>query len=405
MFNFSKKKIEKSLVFAGILNGRRAYVGPEVLHIDLTNECNNDCIGCWCRSPLLKDKEMPEWEKRQTIPFKLIKQVLDDIYKLRNLKQVKLVGGGEPFMHLNILDTVAYIKNQDRNIEIDINTNFTLVNEKVVKDLIGLGVDSMTVSLWAGEPLTYVKTHPNKTEDTFYKIEEMLKLIASLKNGRPWIKIYNVISKVNYDRLQEMLDFALRVKAEAIQFVLLDPIPQRTDCLLLNEEEKKVLLETLYRFKQNYNSLNSGFTDPKTGLGITITELDELIRRLNNQASLIGIYDENVVDTVPCYVGWLFARITAVGNVVPCCKGHRMVMGNIYQDSFRKIWHSRKYREFRFNAKHKDKIHPYFSKMGNDATKKSGCYNCDNLWQNEPMHRLISSLPAKTKRPWKLFLS
>src|SRR3989338_2120678 len=160
--NIPKRKFEKSLAIAGILHGKRAYTGPEVLHIDLTNECNNNCIGCWCRSPLLKDKEMPEWEKKQTLPFSLIKQVLDDLHNLGGLRQVKLVGGGEPFMHPSILDIIKYIKSKDKNISIDINTNFTLVNEDIAKELISLGVDTMTVSIWAGDANTYVRTHTSK---------------------------------------------------------------------------------------------------------------------------------------------------------------------------------------------------------------------------------------------------
>ncbi len=406
MFSLGKKyrfsNIDKGLVVAGIMHGRRAYLGPEILHIDLTNECNSNCIGCWCRSPLLKDKEMPLWEKKQTLPLNLIKTTLDDLNNLGGLREVKLVGGGEPFMHPNILDIVDYIKNKNK-ASVDINTNFTLVNEKNVGELIRLNVDTMTVSLWAGDPVVYKRTHPNKSHNDFLKMADMLRLLNSSKKGKPWVKIYNVISNLNYDTVEQMLNFAMDVKADAVQFVLHDPIPERTDCLLLNKEQKTFLLNKLSVFRAAYDAKYCRYSEPGTARSIVIIELDGLIRRLKTESLELGLYDEKVVKDIPCYAGWLFARILAKGDVVPCCKGHRMVMGNIYKDRFKTIWGSHKYREFRHNGKHLDKSHPYFQKIGNDASKRTGCYNCDNLWQNEPMHNLIMSLPIKKRSIFSLF--
>jgi MoaA/NifB/PqqE/SkfB family radical SAM enzyme len=393
----------KSLCVAGILNGRKAFVGPEVLHMDLTNQCNNNCIGCWCRSPLLGDKEMPEWEKQQMLPLALIKQVIDDLRMLGGLKQVKLVGGGEPFMHPHILEIIRYLKEKISGVSIDINTNFTLVTEPVARELIRLGVDSMTVSLWAGDPATYVKTHPMKKEEDFTRMESVLKFIAENKTEKkPWIKIYNVISNVNYATIETMVRFGLGVRAEDMQFVLLDPIPQRTDCLLLSPEQAREFLGLLQGLKRNYDSTSYRYSDPAFGNSMVITEFDGLIRRLSNETAAAGIYDAQQVARIPCYVGWLFARIIATGDVVPCCKGHRMSMGNVRKQRFSGIWRGRAYDEFRYKAKHLDKSDPYFMKIGNDASKMTGCYNCDNLWQNQPMHELIRSLPIGQAQPRKL---
>lgn len=385
------KRIDRGLAMAGILNGRRAYIGPEVLHLDLTNECNNNCIGCWCRSPLLGDKEMPEWEKHQTLPLGLIRGVIDDLAKLGGLRQVKLVGGGEPFMHPDILEIISYMKSKDASISIDINTNFTLVSEHIAEELVRLGVDSLTVSLWAGDPQTYVATHPSKKEGDFLRMGRVLSRLAAVKKDKPWVKIYNVISNLNFQRVKQMLDFGLDVKADDIQFTLLDPIPERTECLLLSPQQSRELSSSLSEIRENFDPQNLIFSEPVTGRRIMITDLGGVIRRNQDSQAATGIYDEKAVMSIPCYVGWLFARIIATGDVVPCCKGHRMNMGNIRQDRFRKIWHGRKYREFRYMGKNIDKAHPYFRKIGNDASHKTGCYNCDNLWQNEPMHKLIKS--------------
>ena len=177
----------KLLVVSGILHSSRAFLGPEVLHIDLTNACNFNCIACWCRSPLLEDKAMPDGERKLTLSSDCIKKIFDDLAKIGGLRQVKLVGGGEPFMHPDILKIIEYIKSKNKDIQIDINTNFSLVNEEVARKLMAQEVDSLTVSLWAGTVDYYLAVHPGQTKETFFRIRDVLKYISSQKDeGLLW---------------------------------------------------------------------------------------------------------------------------------------------------------------------------------------------------------------------------
>lgn len=392
------KDRNKLLAISGILHSQRAFVGPEVLHIDLTNRCNFNCLACWCRSPLLEDKAMPDWEKKLIIPFGIIRSIFDDLDNMGGLRQVKLVGGGEPFMHPDILSIVEYIKGKGKNIEIDINTNFSLVTKEIAEKLIELGVDSLTVSLWAGTPGIYAAVHPNQTEATFKRIGEVLRFIKAqklqLKVDSPRVIIHDVILNRNYTDLKQMIDFALDVGADDIQFVPVDPVKDRTEGLLLNDSEKEELLLVLNDLKTNYDSQTFKYTK-SDGRSIKLSDFNGFMRRIEMLNTASGSYDENVVDEIPCYVGWLFARIMATGNVVPCCKGHRMTMGNVYKNSFKEIWNSFTYNEFRSNCIKLSKTDPYFLKIGNDAAVKTGCYNCDNLWQNIPMHKKLTSLRNK----------
>jgi MoaA/NifB/PqqE/SkfB family radical SAM enzyme len=391
----------KLLVIAGIMHSARAFVGPEVLHIDLTNWCNFNCIACWCRSPLLKDKAMPDWEKKLIIPFDVIKKVFDDLEQMGGLRQVKLVGGGEPFMHPDILNIVKYIKGKDKTIEIDINTNFSLVTEQMAQELLEVGLDSFTVSLWAGTAQVYAAVHPNQDERTFEKIEKVLRFISAKKKERAWfhprIIIHDVVFNRNYRDVEEMVKFALTVGASDIQFVPIDTVKDRTEELLLDDKERLELLEALQRIRKNYNPQSFDYTSGD-GRVVKLPDFDGFIRRIERLNLASGAYDEDVVDEVPCYAGWLFARIMTTGSVVPCCKGHRMSMGNIYKNSFKDIWLSDTYNEFRKNCLKLPKSDPYFLKIGNDAAAKTGCYNCDNLWQNIPTHKKITSLKSKNNQ-------
>lgn len=213
----------------GILDGKYAYKVPDFVQIDLTNNCNNNCIGCWCNSPLLEEKKINQNIKKQTLPYKRVIELIDDLSR-RGVRQIYYAGGGEPFMHPRIMDILAHTKK--RRLECYVNTNFTLIDEEKVKELTDLKVDSLTVSIWAGTAKVYSATHPNKDEEMFYKISEMLKLLNNIKDKQPIIKVYNVIFNMNFHEIEEMIKFAIQTKSEMIEFTVIDTIPEKTDKLL-----------------------------------------------------------------------------------------------------------------------------------------------------------------------------
>ncbi|MDP2926388.1 MAG: SPASM domain-containing protein, partial [Nanoarchaeota archaeon] len=121
--------------------------------------------------------------------------------------------------------------------------------------------------------------------------------------------------------------------------------------------------------------------------------IGEFIRRLSNQETEKGVYDSSFISQNPCYVGWLFSRIMASGDVIPCLKAHKFSLGNINKKSFKNIWYSKKYEEFRNKSILSAKQDKFFKNMGND---KYGCYKtCDNIWQNEAMNDIILNTKYK----------
>src|SRR3989338_2277589 len=105
----SGRLIKNHLDVLGAFHGGLAFKGPFHVQIDLTNNCNNNCIACWCNSPLLEEKALGSEIKCQFLPFALVRELLDEL-SLMGTEEIYFSGGGEPFMHPQIMEILSYAK-------------------------------------------------------------------------------------------------------------------------------------------------------------------------------------------------------------------------------------------------------------------------------------------------------
>ena len=95
--------------FDGVRDGSQAFTGPEHVVIDITNRCNNNCIACWTRSPLLGDKGPDNAWHRQQLSRDVVLRLVNDLAGM-GTKIIRFTGGGEPFLHPDIFDFIAAVK-------------------------------------------------------------------------------------------------------------------------------------------------------------------------------------------------------------------------------------------------------------------------------------------------------
>ena len=387
MIKFLSRSVSKNKDLVGILDGQRAFMGPELVQIDLTNACNNDCIACWCRSGLLgMDRISPDIEN-QSLSLDAVEKVLTDCAEMGS-SHIYLAGGGEPFMHPNIMEILKLIK--AFGLTCHVNTNFTLVDDNRSRELVELGIDHLIVSLWAATRETYHLTHPNKSERDFDKLIESLRTLTAMrKNGLPHIVAYHVIMNCNYHEIPAMIELALELGVNAVEFTVADVIPGITDCLLLNRSQQEKVMEIC-------NELQTRMPVEGDLNGLEV-RIGDFVDRISNQGATNGNYDTMIPGEIPCYIGWGFSRILADGNVNACLKSHRIPVGNIYKTSFKKIWNSEKQRAFRRKTKTGNTKDPFFSLIGNDENAKVGCHRgCDDIDRNRRLwHRMQALSPIE----------
>jgi anaerobic magnesium-protoporphyrin IX monomethyl ester cyclase len=386
------RKIREYKNVMGVIDKERAFKGPDVVQIDPTNNCNNNCVGCWCHSDLLKSKKYSGSKKKLTLPGDFLRGLVDELAAL-GTTTLYVAGGGEPFMHPRLLDFIEYAK-KEHGMICCINTNFTLISDRMVERLCNIGVDSLTVSVWAGTAKTYVATHPNKNEKTFYRIKDrLLSLNTQKPKGVAYTKVYHVINNLNYFELEAMLDFAIETKSNSVEYTVTDTVGGYTDCLLLNSTQLEECHRQCRLIEKRANNNNMYAKDCQ------ILNWDLFKRRLNDPNACLAEYDGALVNALPCYVGWTYARVNPDGNVNSCLKSHKFPVGNLFESSFSDIWNGSKQAEFRRHALVRDKAQDRFFKiMGNDSSCDVGCYKtCDNIADNQRMHAVMQRLSRVEK--------
>lgn len=479
--NVSLFSERESLELCGVLTDK-VFAGPRILELDLANNCNLNCVGCWCHSDLLKEKKLSGEKKRLKLEFELVKKLLTDAREM-GAEKIQLAGAGEPFMHPSIMEILELAKSL--GFYTNVITNFTLIDEKRAEKLVEIGVDMITVSLWAGSTKTYLKTHPNQRASSFKRIKDVLTYIHDLKEKRgtykPHIKIYNVISTLNADGISDMVDFALDVMVDYIEFTPIDIVKGYTDSLALTGDDRKVILEQMdgllahpdfleldpnkpsrdrakvdsekqefarfvkrktlidpdekwFKYElsdiekfdvvcprklwkleisedhEKYNALF--FCYPvdeckkcpqleacpidKNKFCVKVEFLSVLgfgafYRRVQSESIEKGTYDASVINSMPCTVGWTYARVLTTGDVIPCCKADKVMLGNLNSNSLCEIWCSEKFQEFRLNARDLPKTDPYFDKIR--------CLDaCDNYGTNLEVSERLKSLSDDEKK-------
>lgn len=286
-------------------------LGPEALHLDVTNACNLDCVTCWNYGPSLSQPKSVEWKRRRIDPDVFLR-VLDSACSL-GIERVVLAGGGEPFTHPDIGRLIGAVK--ARALKLTIITNGTLCDFDA---LAALKVDQLLLNVASATPATYVAYHPNQEPKTF---ERLMQGAERLK-GITKVNFVQVINALNAHELVQMVELAHAHGARA-SFKVGD-LPAGTERYRLSAEQREDLAAVLIP------AAKARAADLKVRHNLDAYE-----------AALLG-----TKRGLPrCFAGHFYARVSVEGRVFFCCA--HVDVGSVGQASFASVWAGQRWQAMR----------------------------------------------------------
>ncbi len=150
---------------------------PLHLLIEPTPTCNIKCTMCFQQDEFFKEKE-----NIGKIDLDFFKNLIDQAVE-NNCKALTMASRGEPLLNPDLGEMLNYCK--DKFLELKLNTNATILNEKMSKVILDARVDLLVFSVDAGSPEEYSKIRKGAKFET---VVENIERFGKIKNSK---KEYN----------------------------------------------------------------------------------------------------------------------------------------------------------------------------------------------------------------------
>jgi len=174
-------------------------------------KCNCKCL--MCSTGLQIKRSIGSKDYHAIRPFD---EVIKDIDKAKKMKaQAFAFSGGEPTLRSDLSDLVSYAKSVGlSHIEVQSNGRMYFYKEYCQK-LINSGVNSFVISF---------HSHKEKVHDKIMGVpgtyRQVLQGIKNLNSLNQPVKINIVLTKFNYQHLEEFVKFLLNFKVAEIRFTM-----------------------------------------------------------------------------------------------------------------------------------------------------------------------------------------
>lgn len=328
---------------------KQALASPTQISITPTNLCNLKCQSCWQR-------DLSYSLNSNNKAAEISEQKLCDIVKEAGelgVRCIELTGGGEPFARKST--TVMLIKQIKKNNMIGwMTSNGTLLSPDIIKLMVSLGWDKLTISLDGHDADTNDFLRPPK--GTFEKINNALILFNEykrmLKKDKPEITLNVVISNYNMNKLSKIAALGSSLGIQGITFEPIKVLANQCKQLLIDfEHDYDIVIQEL-KNTQQIAQRSSILTNIDN-----LISSPELIRYSGKLANKIVIEDENdkegkLVNSC-CFEPWFHIYLETDGNVRPCCVTSGLGE-NINNKSLKDIWFGDKFSSFRDAIANKD---------------------------------------------------
>lgn len=118
---------------------------PFSIYLEPTNKCTFRCKAC----PLSFDDYRDIVGYSGDMDFELYKKIILDIKKLGRLVSLKFYMEGEPLLNKNLIKMMQFAREHDVAERFELTTNASLLSEEIIKDLIGIKLNYLRISIYS----------------------------------------------------------------------------------------------------------------------------------------------------------------------------------------------------------------------------------------------------------------
>jgi MoaA/NifB/PqqE/SkfB family radical SAM enzyme len=303
--------------------------GPVRMELHPTDSCNLNCIFCWKR----KEKNPTKKELSET---KLL-QVVKEAARLGVMEWI-VSGGGEPLMRkevtLKVLKEIKKYKMWGL-----LTTNGTLLEEKDAEKLVKMGWDQVQFSIdGPNKEINDFLRPPNSFERIIKAVKNLKKVRKQLHSDKPCIGFNTILNKMNFNKMDEMVELASEVGAELVFFEPIYPGYSDID-LLIPKEKNEELVKSVKRCEKLAKNLGVN-TNARDFLEVQLADKSDLRKKILKEVEKLDGFIG-----APCFRPWYLMGIKASGFAGCCSTFER---GEFIQGKhLSEVWFGKTFNELR----------------------------------------------------------
>ena len=304
---------------------------PFFVVLELTYRCNLKCPHCY---ELFRPSDKNVTSKRLELKPAEIQSIVEQLPRFT----LVTVNGGEIFVRSDLREILSIILAKHR---CHLYTNGTCITPETASDLVDMGVTSMGISVDGPEEIHDAM----RGHGSFARTIESIRLLKDLKERRrkkfPILNLKTTITDKNVCHVSDMVEFAEQLGLEYCTF--------------------QVLNNSIHMGGVSFQSGLDYSQPPPPITNVPLTVLEQQLNRIQDLASKsrvrVRILPKLPVPSIlehyanrlepsghTCVSPWTTMYISPTGCVYPCLNYY---VGNIREHSFRELWNSERYRQYR----------------------------------------------------------
>jgi len=195
--NFVRYFNNKISHYSKKLSGSLEVAHPSTIMLEVTNNCNLQCITCPREYGYGKAMDKGNME------ISLLKKMVDEAWPY--IDSIGLTGMGEPLLYPHLKEALTYIKKKNKGILTNISTNLMLPKAPEIIDSIKENLDTIQISI-DGIGDVYNAIRKKADYDTFI---HNVKQIQKVTKGSETDLTFNmVVVKENYHQMEDLIELA-----------------------------------------------------------------------------------------------------------------------------------------------------------------------------------------------------